>query len=376
MFNKTAVLCCTLALAALAPAAERATCPVTADNWVESPPWNPHARESQNHGSDEQLMVYGRNSFALLAFDMAPARGLRVEKATLRVRRKPDPVPLTVLGISTISGAGRWAEGEMNYFFARKGQPWAYAGSDLADVIFGPGGSLYTYVRARDAGDGWWEIDVPAQIATALAYGDQYGLMLTDEKGQTRTRHSISSRESSDPPVLVVEGTRAEDIPGSVRKRAPQTAEALGRTSQRPGSIILRFGGARAACYELRYSESPLSGKNFDAATLVPRWMLNPLAPKPNPLTTSNALRDEVDAVVEQLQPGKVYYFAARGIGATGQFGPVQSFGKLRAFTRTWPRAAPRRRARRPCRGGYRRPGQGLVLPGIAQGESADRRAA
>lgn len=337
MFNKTAILCCTLAFAALTPAAERVSCPVTADNWVESPPWNPHARESQNHGSDPQLVVNSRNSFALLAFDMAPAKGMRIEKATLRVRRKPDAVPFTMTGVSTVSGSGPWVEGEMNYFFAKKGQPWAYAGSDLADVIFGMGGSLYAYVQARDAGDGWLEIDVPAQIATALATGDQYGLMLTDEKGQTRTRHNIASRESSDPPVLIVEGTRTGSAPSRVRALAPRTAEALGRTSLRPGSVILRFGGAGAVRYELRYSASPLTSKNFDAASPVPRWMLDPLAPKPSPLTTSNALHDEVDAVVEQLQPGNVYYFAARGIGDTGQPGPVSPLGKFRAFARTWP---------------------------------------
>src|SRR5215813_4476824 len=147
-------------------AAERVECRVTADNWVESPPWEPHARESLNHGSDQQLIISGRNSFALLAFDVSAAQGLRVEKAVLRLRRKPDPVPLTVVGVSTISGSSGWAEGEMNYFFARRGESWSYPGSDLADVTFGLGGSLYAYLKARDAGDGWHEIDVPPQIAS------------------------------------------------------------------------------------------------------------------------------------------------------------------------------------------------------------------
>jgi hypothetical protein len=338
MFHKTTVLMCALALAGTsAPASERVQCPATADNWVESPPWDPHARESRNHGSDQQLIVNSRNSFALLAFDLSAAKGLRIEKATLRMRRNPDPVPLTMVGISTISGSGPWAESEMNYFLARKGQPWSYPGSDLADVIFGLGGSLYAYVKARDAGDGWYEIDVPPQIATALAVGDQFGLMLTDEKGQTRTRHSISSRESGDPPVLMVEGSRATSLPGRVRALAPRSVEALGRTSLRPGSAILRFGGATAAHYDLRYSESRITANNFGVASPAPRWMLDPLAPKPNPLATSNALHDEVDAVVEGLQPGKRYYFAALGTSATGQLGPVSPLGRVRALARTWP---------------------------------------
>jgi len=291
--------------AASLPAAERVTCPVTADNWVESPPWEPHAREGRNHGSDAELTVNSRNSFAMLAFDMTAARGLRIQTAVLRVWRKPDPTPLTMAGISTISGSGPWSEGEANYFLARKDQPWSYGGSDLTDVTFGLGGSLYAYVRARDAGDGWYEIEIPAQIATALAAGDQFGLMLTDEKGQTRTRHLIASRESANPPVLIVTGDRATAPAGAVRPMMAPSAQALGRTSQRPGSVILRFGGAQAAHYELRYSESPITARNFDSAAQVPRWMLDPLAPKSSPLGIANALHDEVNAVVEQLQPGR-----------------------------------------------------------------------
>src|SRR5690349_19262028 len=81
---------------AAAGAAERVKCRTTADNWVETPPWEPHARDSANHGSDDRLTMSGRNSFVLLAFDMTPARGLRIEKAVLRVHRKPDPVALTM----------------------------------------------------------------------------------------------------------------------------------------------------------------------------------------------------------------------------------------------------------------------------------------
>jgi hypothetical protein len=334
---KLSLLTLFLLLAPVSAAAERVQCPTTADNWVDAPAWDPHSRESLNHGFDERLIVNSRNSFALLAFDMTPARGLRIEKAALRVRRKPDPVPLTVVGISTISGSGPWSESEMNYFFARKDQAWSYAGSDLADVIFGLGGSLYAYVRARDAGDGWYEIDIPPQIATALATGDQFGLMLTDEKGQTRTRHTISSRESADSPALIVEGTRTLSfVPAPVFSLTPLSAAALGRTSLRPGSAILRFSGG-APHYDLRFSEAPIRADNFDAAARTPRWMLDPIAPKASPLDTSNALHNEVNAVVEQLQPGKLYYFAARMTTETGQVGPVSPLGRIRASARTWP---------------------------------------
>src|SRR6476661_5435628 len=165
------ILLCAAALCTVSRA-ERVECRSTADNWVDAPSFQARNKESANHGSDKKLILYGRNSFSLLAFDMSPASGMRIEKAVLRVRREANPVPLTVVGISSISGSGPWSESEMNYYQARQDRPWAYTGSDLADVVFGPGGSLYTYTKVREAGD-WYEIDVPAPIATALATGDQ-----------------------------------------------------------------------------------------------------------------------------------------------------------------------------------------------------------
>jgi hypothetical protein len=146
--DSVTALVCALAVTAGAAAAERVECRVTDDNWMEAPPREPHSRESLNHGSDQQLIISGQNSFALLAFDVSPARGLRVGKAVLRVRRKPDPVPLTVVGVSTISGSGAWAEGEMNYFFARSGGPWSYPGSDLAGVAGVPADAYTIEVSA------------------------------------------------------------------------------------------------------------------------------------------------------------------------------------------------------------------------------------
>src|SRR4051812_30339390 len=131
MSIKTLVVLCGLAFVGTSAwAAERVECPATADNWLQTPPWIPHQRESVNHGADQDLVISGRNSFALLAFDASKATGIRIEKATLRVHRKPDPIPLTMVGISTLSGSGPWVESESNYFLAKSGQPWSYKGSD------------------------------------------------------------------------------------------------------------------------------------------------------------------------------------------------------------------------------------------------------
>ncbi|MBM3748570.1 MAG: DUF4091 domain-containing protein [Acidobacteria bacterium] len=362
------VLLLGLACWAAAPAAERVTCPVVADAHVYATPWNSNRPDDSeafdNFGATPYLTVKGREYFALLAFDCSAARGLTVEKATLRIRRNANAVPLSTVGVSTISGNGPWAEGTqrggraqpgaVNYHFARTGQQsWAYAGSDLSDVTFGLGGSLYAYRGPRDAGDGWFEIDLPPVIAAALATGDQFGLELTDEKGQVGGRHNFSSRETQSPPVLILEGNRSDQTaPGAVLSRqegdiidsTPEEARRLGRTILRQGSVVLLFGGAGddagegiATRYEVRYGEDAVTAASFASATPVPRWMMDPLAPKPHPLATANTLRDEVSAVVEELKPGALYYFAARAIDEAGNAGPVSPLGRYRAYARAYP---------------------------------------
>ncbi|MBI4875742.1 MAG: hypothetical protein HY822_13995 [Acidobacteria bacterium] len=323
---------------ALAAQAERIPCPVTADTWVAMMPWDAakplETEAGQNHGGEAKLVVRGRESFALLAFDCSKLKGHAVRTATLRLWREPDPVPLHTVGLSTLSGNGAWGEGGANFFFARTGrQAWSYAGSELVDVTFGQGGSLYAYPRARDASGGWWEIDVPPALVAALAIGDQYGLMLCDEKGQTQTRHVFSSREGAHPPELVVEGEPA----GGAAPVGVRLLEA--RKTTRPGSVGLKLSGA--ARLDLRYSAQPIAANNFTRATAVPRWMIDPLAPKPAPMATANSLGETATAKVENLSPGALYHFAARAMDAAGRTGPVSPLGRHRAFARTFPALPP-----------------------------------
>src|SRR5215510_5700521 len=92
---------CALALtltAVVASATERVICKTTLDTWVEMPEFDiskPRPSElGKNHAADTELVIRGRESFALLQFDLAAMKGLTVSKATLRIHRRPDPVPL------------------------------------------------------------------------------------------------------------------------------------------------------------------------------------------------------------------------------------------------------------------------------------------
>ena len=349
---KKGVLFLALCAAAGIASAEQVVLKTSADTYFDVPEFGRFKSADAmkpGHGSEPQLVIRGRAAFAALAFDLAPARGMTLSRATLRVHRQPDPVPLHTVGLSTISGSAPWSETGAGWTVAEEKRPWSYPGSDIIDAGFGQGGSLYAYPRARDAGEGWYEIDVPPALVHALLSGDQFGLLLTDEKGQAQTRHVLSSREGPHPPVLVVEGTRSDRAaPAGARAMkigsTPADARALGRTTLAPGSVIVRFGGAGddagkgvPARYELRYGTQPVTAASFEAATAVPRWALNPLAPKPHPWATANALRDDVVAVVEGLEPGRAYYFAARAIDEAGNAGPVASLGQYRAWSRKFP---------------------------------------
>ncbi len=252
-------------------------------------------------GTESQLVIQGRASFALLQFDTSSLRGLTITKAILRLHAEPSPIALHTIGISTISGNGPWKETEATFYRPSSQAWWAYNRSDLVDVTFSLGGSLYAYPRVRDSGNGWFEVDVSPQIVTALHTGDQFGIMVTDEKGQTQTRHLLSSRESGHGPVLVVE---AEPGSGSV------VAALAGRRAV----DSLTFEGSRSRL-DVRYAQAPI--KDFSNAPPYPRWLIDPLAPKAHPLATSNTLSRKAKVSLNGLAPG-TYYFAARTVDEAG----------------------------------------------------------
>ena len=279
--------------------AERLTLRVTADTTVTFA--EKLSMQDSPRGLERELVLQGRASFALLQFDTSPLKGLTTTRATLRVHAEPSPVPLHTVGVSTVSGNTLWKEAEATFYRPSSSGWWAWHRSDLVDVTFSQGGSLYAYPRARIAGDGWFEIDVPATVVTALATGDQFGIMLTDEKGQTQTRHVLSSREGAYAPVLIVEAEKRSDS-----RMRPLRA-------RRAGDYLV-VEGARARL-DVRYAQAPV--RNFESSARYPRWLIDPLAPKPHPLATSNSLSGTARISLKDLPPG-TYHFAARSLDDGG----------------------------------------------------------
>ncbi|MCZ2080551.1 MAG: DUF4091 domain-containing protein [Bryobacterales bacterium] len=327
--------------------AERLTLPVTADTTVTFA--DLASKPEPPRGAEPRLVIQGRVSFALLQFDTSALKGFRVTRAMLRVHAAPSPVPLHTVGISTVSGNGPWKEREAIFYRPSPTGWWSYQGSDLVDVTFSQGGSLYVYPRVRNAGNGWFEADVSPEIVTALATGDQFGILLTDEKGQTRTRHVLSSKEGKHPPVLVVEADRPNaKIPAAPRGR-------------REGGALV-FEGSRARL-DVRYAQAPIKG--FAAAKPYPRWLIDPLAPKPHPLATNNTLSGMVTVNLDDLAPG-TYYFASRTLDERGTASPVTEVGPVQIdapLSRKLPAADPVRGSDGPRSGVWTAPDTVKINP-------------
>jgi len=108
--------CVPVAVLILCPAAraERILCRVTADTYVYATPFGSNAPEDSeaydNHGGEAQFVVKGREYFSLLRFDLSAAKGMTVEKATLRFYLNTEARwLLSWMGVSTLSGSGDWA---------------------------------------------------------------------------------------------------------------------------------------------------------------------------------------------------------------------------------------------------------------------------
>jgi hypothetical protein len=199
-----------------------------------------------NLGGASQIRIKGIQHFMLMKFGLEPVKGMRVEKAVLRLKPESQQLWLKTVGLSTISSP--WEEGtsrgqpeEGACCFADAAYPsrlWAGPQSDFTDVIFGVGNTLAHYTDIRMADDGWIEVDVPPDLVQAMICGDSYGLVLSDEKGQTMANNDVYSREqSASKPYLMVDAS-----PGGTQAPAPPTDLAA---EPAPGLAHLNSGGLR-----------------------------------------------------------------------------------------------------------------------------------
>lgn len=183
------------------------------------------AHESEvehNLGGSSRIRIKGIQHFMLVKFDLEPVRAMKIERAVLRVRPASEQLWLRTVGLSTISsdwqegtGTGQPVEGACCFAYAAfPNQLWAGPQSDFTDVTFGMGNTLVHYTDIRAGDDGWLEIDVPPELVQAMVCGDSYGLVLSDEKGQTMANNDVFSREqTTSRPYMVVDASPGDTTP-------------------------------------------------------------------------------------------------------------------------------------------------------------------
>jgi len=228
-----------------ATSAETYRLEVTADTSIAA-----HPNEiTHSLGGSSRIRIKGIQHLMLMKFDLTPVQGMTVSRAVLHVRSASERLWLKTVGLSTISAD--WNEGTASgepqeggacfQYAAFPDKLWAGPQSDFTDVTFGVGNTLCAYTDIREVGDGWLEVDVPPGLVQAMICRDSYGLVLSDEKGQTMANNDVYSREqTASRPYLTVEAERTDteppEPPGAfVMEPAPEFAH-LGS-----GAVRLKF---------------------------------------------------------------------------------------------------------------------------------------
>lgn len=279
----------------------RVVCRVTADTTLIAMTGD----RDVNAGKLDRLHASATERYALLKFDLSRLAGYEIVSAELRFRRADEQ--LARVGLSTVAsdweeGTGHgWvhgrkpgeahpssrdeAEGGATYSYSvfsrdpQKARPWAFAGSDFADVSFGAGGSRWVSTAAGlDVPSDTLSISVPPELLQSVVLGLQPGgLCLADEFHRAGPRSTVYARESTYPPMLLVTARPRSDRQAEPPQSLAVHADALGLE-------WLTFEAPRALGFDAYLSATPVrTAADLDSAEQLPTWAM--------PVPGSGALR-------------------------------------------------------------------------------------
>jgi hypothetical protein len=172
------------------PPGEKIVLHFTRDTWLSSVGDERHG----SNGGAEKLKLKGNQEYFL--FDIDPTILLHkiITGALLHIRSaSPRKGPLLRLGISTL--ASRWVEGTSKNYRRQTGsasflqarqdkQDWAYPGSNLLDVIFGRGHTLWKFADCTQPDtNGWQTCAVDPDVISARVADISHGFCGYDEVG-------------------------------------------------------------------------------------------------------------------------------------------------------------------------------------------------
>ena len=298
-------------------ATEQALIPVIADENICCHP----EEVTFSAGRAPRLKLKGIENLMILQPEVARLQGKLVTRAVLKLKptAKPETMTLVRLGVSTIgcpwkeSGRekeGPSAKGEICLASPERetAQFWAGPGSVFLDVVFGRGGTFWSQADVKIDQD-WFAVELDPRLLEACAAGLSYGLALSDDKGQACRIHKdvaaqyapnlgnnyVCSRESANPPVIVVEFADAPDLtPAELTLVAAPLPQ---RSTFSTGAMEVSWEAPAPNERDRLLGYTVAIGKVGSPASALPRWK-QPSLPKPG---------ERVRCFVEDIEAGVDY---------------------------------------------------------------------
>ena len=273
------VLLSTVLLVASAGHAETVKLPVTADVGICA-----HPREAHwNTGGNSRIRIKGNEHYYLFAFDARPLRHWKISSATLHLkllRGRLRRVAFCTVATAWVEGTAVNEPQKEATCFTHVKYPetaWTPAGGTMLDATFNSPYMRWQRSDVKYMGK-WMEIPIAPDLVQAVAVGLSHGLVMSDEKGQTRENHDVyTRRRASARPYLAVEGMRHHTAAGLQRppaKAAPCTAASGFRTGAVEVDVSWKGRKALGSRVSLRLRGDPTAGATYEQVTLNDRLVV------------------------------------------------------------------------------------------------------
>lgn len=197
-----------IVLASTTAAAETVILPVVKDNSIVlvDGEW------SENAGAQGRLRIKGNQHIVVMAFDMSPMAGRRVQQARLVCAQGEHQIS----GVTLSTIATEWNEQLSSGLTAGlAGVPnWGYAGAKFPAVSGGNGWTLTAQADSHMR-DGNYEWDVAPDLVHAMAIGIAHGLAIHEHDADYGRNPTIFAREQSakKPYLRVILGDQLDPPP-------------------------------------------------------------------------------------------------------------------------------------------------------------------
>ena len=304
----------TIAILGVSPAAEAETrkLPVTADVGICA-----HRKEVHlNTGGNSRIRIKGNEHYYLFDFDARAIRSWRITKATLHLklaRGRLRKVAICTVPLPWVEGTARNKPQTGSSCYTHVKYPtaaWTSGGGTMLDATFNSPRMMWRTARVEYDGK-WMKIPVDPQLVQAVARGLSHGLVLADEKGQTRENHDVFTRHQAGArPYLTVEGRSVHVAAPFAVKRPAFKAEPC------PQASGLQTGAIRI--------DTRWAGKDVLGSTV---WIRPDKGRRGDPIRAVTL--SEPIVVVDGLRPDSNYT-----VGGASFLGP-QGFRSLAAVVRS-----------------------------------------